>query len=199
MMIHAAEGGGQPLRGQLLFIMKSVQRIKQPNVGKSPALPELMDLIQQKSMCEVSQVTWGIVCLDSHPGGRLCSDLPYLNTFLFFPPQQIWRHGAKDHRREDLWLHLLPQRRAGHRSARPCHRLQLQSHLPPEPEGRQAARSEGKSAAGTSARSSISDFRMSSRIIRIMRMKGNFKCWLITAGGRQGTLLMLSIIFTWLK
>lgn len=65
-------------------------------------------------------------------------------------PQQIWRHGAKDDRREDLWLHLLPQRRAGNRAARPRHRLQLQSHLPPEPEGWQAARSEGKWGTCTS-------------------------------------------------
>lgn len=58
---------------------------------------------------------------------------------------QIRRHGAKDDCREDLRLHLLPERCAGDRSARPCYCLQLQSHLPPEPEGRQTPCSEGKS------------------------------------------------------
>lgn len=136
----------------------------------------------------------------------MCSDLLCFSIFSHLSPQQIRRHGAQNDRREDLWLHLLPQRRAGDRPSRARHRVQLQSHLPPEPESRQAARSEGKRGANTSGHpiccagptllcpsctlASVRplaalalDFQMSSRIVGIMRMKGNFKCWVITAGG----------------
>lgn len=56
---------------------------------------------------------------------------------------QVWRHGPKDHHGEDLRLHLLSERRAGHRPARPRHRVQLQPDLPPEPESREEASAEG--------------------------------------------------------
>lgn len=56
---------------------------------------------------------------------------------------QIWRHGAKDHHGEDLRLHLLSERRAGHRSSGSCHRVQLQPNLPPEPESREETSTEG--------------------------------------------------------
>lgn len=50
---------------------------------------------------------------------------------------QIWRHGSKHHRREDLWIDLLSERRPGDRPSCTCHRVQLQPDLPPEPESGQ--------------------------------------------------------------
>lgn len=66
---------------------------------------------------------------------------PGLTLDLLSP--QIWRHGPKDHHGEALRLRLLPERRAGHRPARPRHRVQFQPHLPPEPESREEASAEG--------------------------------------------------------
>lgn len=64
--------------------------------------------------------------------------------FVFFSPLQLWWHGAQDNCWEDIWLHLLPERGAGHRSARSRHCFQLQPNLPPEPASRQAESAEGK-------------------------------------------------------
>ena len=58
---------------------------------------------------------------------------------------QVRGHGPQHHCREDLWLHLLAERRPGDRASCARHRVQLQPHLPPKPESRQDA-----SAAGSS-------------------------------------------------
>lgn len=56
---------------------------------------------------------------------------------------QLRRHGAKNHRGEGVWIHMLPERRAGHRPARPCDRVELQPHLPPKPAGRETTSPKG--------------------------------------------------------
>ncbi|KAK7896734.1 hypothetical protein WMY93_022059 [Mugilogobius chulae] len=60
----------------------------------------------------------------------------------------IWGHGTKNHHGEDFRLNLLSEWSAGHRSACARHRVQLQPHLPPEPEGREEKSTEGLEEAG---------------------------------------------------
>ncbi|CAO2602697.1 Potassium voltage-gated channel subfamily D member 2 [Lemmus lemmus] len=54
----------------------------------------------------------------------------------------VWRHGAKNHSREDFWFHLLTERSASHCAACACDRVQLQSDLPPKSTRRQTKSAE---------------------------------------------------------
>lgn len=56
---------------------------------------------------------------------------------------QVRRHGTQDDCRQDRGRSLLSQWGAGDRLAGPCNRIQLQSHLPPEPARRQEEGAEG--------------------------------------------------------
>ena len=80
-----------------------------------------------------------------------------LSIFVRLCVRQIRRHGTKDDHGEDLWLRVLAERRAGHRPARPRHRVQLQQDLPPEPEGREETSTEGDELRFTSSQTSSKD------------------------------------------
>lgn len=56
---------------------------------------------------------------------------------------QVWWHGAKNHRGEGVWVHMLSEWGAGHRLACPCHSVKLQPYLPPKPAGRETTSPEG--------------------------------------------------------
>jgi hypothetical protein len=56
---------------------------------------------------------------------------------------QVWRHGARYHRRQDRGWSLLAERSARHCLAGACHRVQLQSNLSSKPEGGQEESAKG--------------------------------------------------------
>lgn len=44
-------------------------------------------------------------------------------TTILFPLTQVWRHGTKNHSREDFRVYLLTERSLGHRATRACDRV----------------------------------------------------------------------------
>jgi len=76
---------------------------------------------------------------------------PSAHCRLLFSVFQVRWHGAKNHRGEGVWLHMLSEWGAGHRLACPCHRVKLQPYLPPKPAGRETTSPEGTDTPPPSA------------------------------------------------